>query len=227
MVPLNSPRGRQLQAEFDDLPSTRLVRRAPAPERSTNWVAALVFSGLLLIGLVLYRNSTQIPESHDTQAVPLTDQTPPESQAKPAVPTDSSAGDAAPIQAQVVASPRATDSAAAPTRSDTTGEVARNLPTVSGQAPVVVYEGPSFDCSKAANPTALAICRNAELSELDRHLAVLFNGSHDATNPNARAQQRQWIKQRNQTCGVMVDCLRREFNDRIRELQQAQLQSGK
>ena len=47
--------------------------------------------------------------------------------------------------------------------------------------------GPSFDCSTATNPTAVAICGNAQLSELDRQMAIAYySQTNFATDPNVR-----------------------------------------
>ncbi|HTD29418.1 MAG TPA: lysozyme inhibitor LprI family protein [Xanthomonadaceae bacterium] len=102
--------------------------------------------------------------------------------------------------------------------------VTSTAPAPAAPAPQAVPmkdEGPSFDCSKVIVPTAITICSNPELSALDRQMATLYYATDYAINPNTRAQQRQWIKQRNDTCGVSVDCLRTQFNDRIRQLQEA------
>jgi len=88
------------------------------------------------------------------------------------------------------------------------------------QAAPVSPSGPSFDCSKATNPTALAICGNADLAALDRQMAALYFARF-AIDPSERVRQRQWIQLRNGVCGTSVECLRSQFNQRIQQLQQA------
>ena len=97
--------------------------------------------------------------------------------------------------------------------------------TTGGPSPLVQAlkaqaHGPSFDCSKVTNPTAVAICGDAELSRLDLQMAILyFSQTNDGTDPAARAQQRAWIQNRNQKCGGDAACLRAELESRINQLQ--------
>lgn len=80
--------------------------------------------------------------------------------------------------------------------------------------------GPSFDCSTATNITARAICGNAQLSLLDRQMAILYYTHTDYTTDSAaRNRQREWIHNRDQTCVADVVCLEDQFNQRIAELQ--------
>lgn len=116
----------------------------------------------------------------------------------------------------------------APTASASTPDVAMpSVPASPSSIPSALQEvtaktdGPSFDCSTATNPTAVAICSNTGLSQLDRQMATLYYSRTNYVNdPNARAQQRAWIHERNSSCGADVICLRQEFNARIQQLQQ-------
>lgn len=87
------------------------------------------------------------------------------------------------------------------------------------QALLAKPQGPSFDCSAATNPTAIAICGDTELSQLDRQMAILYSSSDLEANPEIRISQRAWIRQRSQSCGSDVACLRSEFQERIKQLQ--------
>jgi len=90
------------------------------------------------------------------------------------------------------------------------------------QALIAKTSGPSFDCSTATNVTAVAICGNVQLSQLDRQMAILYySQSNFATDPAVRDQQRAWIRDRNSSCLADVACLRHKLNDRIGQLQQA------
>ena len=80
--------------------------------------------------------------------------------------------------------------------------------------------GPSFDCSKATSATAAAICGNADLSELDRQMAIdYYSHTNYATDETVRDAQRAWLHDRNQ-CGGDVICLQKEYAARIQQLQQ-------
>jgi uncharacterized protein YecT (DUF1311 family) len=80
--------------------------------------------------------------------------------------------------------------------------------------------GPSFDCSTVTNITARAICGNAQLSLLDRQMAILYyTHTGYATDSATRSRQRAWIHNRNDTCVADVVCLADQFTKRIQELQ--------
>jgi uncharacterized protein len=91
---------------------------------------------------------------------------------------------------------------------------------VTNQASTAKENGPSFDCSKVTNPTAIAICGDAGLIALDRQMAALYYATDYATDASTRAGQRQWIQQRNTICGSGAGCLRARFNEPITQLQQ-------
>jgi len=80
--------------------------------------------------------------------------------------------------------------------------------------------GPSFDCSAVTDATALTICSNDELSQLDRQMAALYVARAQSTDDmTVRDEQRTWLHDRNQ-CGADVICLRKEYAVRIQQLQQ-------
>ena len=86
--------------------------------------------------------------------------------------------------------------------------------------------GPSYDCNKVeTNSIEEMICKDNELSALDRKLSSVYAAaSKKATNehpPVLRAEQRGWIKGRNECWkGDKVrDCVREEYRRRIAEIQ--------
>lgn len=86
--------------------------------------------------------------------------------------------------------------------------------------------GPSYDCGKV-DPGGIEgmICRDAELSALDRKLSGVYAAARQkAVNehpPTLRAEQRGWIKGRNDCwkSGDTRACVREEYIRRIAELQ--------
>lgn len=89
------------------------------------------------------------------------------------------------------------------------------------QAVMAKTAGPSFDCTQATSATALAICGNADLSELDRQMAILYYSRTDyAADQAVRDTQRAWIRGRD-TCQADVACLRAAYSARIQQLQQS------
>lgn len=77
----------------------------------------------------------------------------------------------------------------------------------------------SFDCSLAASPSEKAICADAYTSNLDQKLAESWRATlPKVADPKAlKADQRQWLKQRNQ-CSDNLSCLRQTYQMRITEL---------
>ena len=90
----------------------------------------------------------------------------------------------------------------------------------------VMATGPSYDCDKVeANSIEEMICKDNELSALDRKLSVIYSAAaKKATNehpPVLKAEQRGWIKGRNE-CWKSNDkraCVQDEYQRRIAELQ--------
>ncbi|KUJ84183.1 hypothetical protein AWR36_000240 [Microbulbifer flavimaris] len=86
--------------------------------------------------------------------------------------------------------------------------------------------GPSFDCSQAQRGSMEAlVCADQQLSALDRKLAEVYAAaSKKATNehpPTLKAEQRGWIKGRNE-CWKSDNrraCVEESYHQRIAELQ--------
>jgi uncharacterized protein YecT (DUF1311 family) len=80
---------------------------------------------------------------------------------------------------------------------------------------------PSFDCVKAHDPDEKAICRNGELSLLDRELDVLFSAVRSRLNKDQQkalaAAESAWLSQRS-ACASDDDCIRAAYQDRISQL---------
>lgn len=134
--------------------------------------------------------------------------------AEAVAPSASSASAAAtPIPAVTSLSPVQSSSITAPATATSAVD-----PTV--QSPTADASGPSFDCSGVTDATALTICSNTELSQLDRQMAALyFARAQSAADPSVRDEQREWLLDRGQ-CGADVICLRKEYAARIQQLQQ-------
>ncbi len=86
------------------------------------------------------------------------------------------------------------------------------------------HTGPTFDCTKAQGSIEELICGSAELAHLDRQLntayAVRLAAVTSAEKRNLRAEQRGWIKGRNE-CWKSSDpyqCTVGTYTDRIAEL---------
>lgn len=55
---------------------------------------------------------------------------------------------------------------------------------------------PSFNCAKATTPVEKAICRNAELAQLDRKLMDAYKEAIRKKGESLKASQRKWVKSR-------------------------------
>jgi len=88
-----------------------------------------------------------------------------------------------------------------------------------------MVSGPSYDCDKAeANSIEDMICKDNELSALDRKLSVIYSAAAkkatDEHAPVLKTEQRGWIKGRDE-CWKSNDtrsCVRYEYRRRIAEL---------
>lgn len=78
----------------------------------------------------------------------------------------------------------------------------------------------SFDCAGASSPVEKAICADPYTSSLDEKLGVLWRTAVvQVADPKAlKADQRSWLKQRNQ-CAANGSCLRREYLMRLKALE--------
>ncbi len=90
---------------------------------------------------------------------------------------------------------------------------------------LALAQGPSFDCSKAAGEVEQLICKDEQLSILDRKLAATYGEAlkSQATPAPAwlAAEQRDWLKGRNDCSksGDMRSCVETEYTNRIAEIQ--------
>lgn len=90
----------------------------------------------------------------------------------------------------------------------------------------VLAGGPSYDCSTVASTSIEAlVCQSDELSALDRQLAEVYAAARikavNAHPPTLKAEQRGWIKGRND-CWKATDipaCVKLSYQSRIAELQ--------
>ncbi|WP_108879713.1 lysozyme inhibitor LprI family protein [Anderseniella sp. Alg231-50] len=81
-----------------------------------------------------------------------------------------------------------------------------------------VQAAPSFDCSKAATAVENMICDHQKIAQLDSDLAdayktALRDSPWASANRRIRAEQKQWIAQRNR-CET-PRCLRQSYHQRI------------
>lgn len=91
---------------------------------------------------------------------------------------------------------------------------------------MALAEGPSFDCSQAeAGRIEALVCADSDLSALDRTLAEVYAAAQDKAQnehpPTLRAEQRGWIKGRDE-CWKSDDirhCVEDEYKRRTAELQ--------
>ncbi|EKS9886006.1 DUF1311 domain-containing protein [Burkholderia pyrrocinia] len=74
----------------------------------------------------------------------------------------------------------------------------------------------SFDCSQASYDDESAICHDPGLAAMDRRLAQLYSSAlRTVSDPELlRQSESDWITARHQ-CGKNLDCLRREYGERI------------
>jgi uncharacterized protein YecT (DUF1311 family) len=83
---------------------------------------------------------------------------------------------------------------------------------------------PSFDCSKASTPVELAICSDTRLSEIDANVALIFKEAlSEVEDKNTfRAEQRQWLVQRDRECTQAADiklCLAQHYVNRLKQIE--------
>ena len=78
----------------------------------------------------------------------------------------------------------------------------------------------SFDCTGATSPAEKTICSDPYISNLDEKLSSLWLVTLPkvADSKALKADQRGWLKQRNQ-CAADVACLRREYLMRLKALE--------
>lgn len=83
----------------------------------------------------------------------------------------------------------------------------------------------SYDCTKAESEVENAICHVEELAKLDLDLGAIYKSTlpklPEAERTSLRAQQRQWLTQRDKECPIYkgwVSCLADYYQKRIDEL---------
>ena len=78
----------------------------------------------------------------------------------------------------------------------------------------------SFPCDKASSKVEVMICKEAELSTLDEHLAQYYSGANAALGDGAsclRDDQRAWLRTVRNACTDPA-CLKRAYLGRLAEL---------
>lgn len=86
-------------------------------------------------------------------------------------------------------------------------------------------QGPSFDCSKKLGTVESLVCKDAELSALDRKLSDLYKAALGKTSgrelTNLKLEQIGWVKGRDDCWKGqdMRECAKGNYIDRIVELQ--------
>jgi uncharacterized protein len=80
---------------------------------------------------------------------------------------------------------------------------------------------PSFSCVKVTRSDEAAICRDAQLSSLDRQLQDLYKAVREGLGPDdkilLRDTQRLWLQKR-AACAASVDCIGDMYKTRISQL---------
>jgi uncharacterized protein len=88
----------------------------------------------------------------------------------------------------------------------------------------------SFDCKKAATWVEKTVCSNPELSKLDEELAKAYHDALASLSPEGQKEtkqyQKQWLKETLPNCkndeqDISLECLKYNYKDRIKELQQS------
>ena len=79
----------------------------------------------------------------------------------------------------------------------------------------------SYDCTRAATATEIAVCDNPGLNRMDEDLAVQYRALLNQLPPRRadalRDDQRSWLVARN-SCGADVRCLRARYEERLARL---------
>lgn len=96
----------------------------------------------------------------------------------------------------------------------------RHALALTSLAVASVIHASSFDCASAATPAEKAVCADPYTSSLDEKLGLLWRTtlSSVADQKALKADQRQWLKQRNQ-CATDISCLRRQYLMRLKALE--------
>ena len=86
---------------------------------------------------------------------------------------------------------------------------------------VVPVQAQSFNCRLARSPDEVAICQDAELSQLDEQMSSLYfsvrNRESNRGSAELEHEQVDWLASR-RVCGRDFRCLRAAYNVRINDL---------
>lgn len=82
------------------------------------------------------------------------------------------------------------------------------------------FEGPSFDCAKAHTTAERSICGSEVLRILDEQMSLAFERGRIGLGPSALQEQRQWLRERDNSCsgGTDTDCLAELMRTHVRYL---------
>jgi uncharacterized protein len=108
------------------------------------------------------------------------------------------------------------------TRSVTDGEIDQKETDAPSPTPTQPDNSisPSFDCDKAAKPSEVTICSNAQLAKADNQLAKEYKATINvsADPQSIRREQKEWIDHRDD-CGSDMDCLAKSYASRRTQLE--------
>lgn len=80
--------------------------------------------------------------------------------------------------------------------------------------------GPSYNCSKSTTSTEFAVCSDPDLWAMDRVMSHIYSIYRNHTKPKVSRtflqDQRDWLARRDR-CGSGVDCLKRQYINRLRD----------
>jgi uncharacterized protein YecT (DUF1311 family) len=83
-----------------------------------------------------------------------------------------------------------------------------------------VADGPSFDCTKSQTDVEKTICSTYYLSKYDLWLGDLYEEYLSSLSGNQRSEaknhQREWLKMRDNKCGIKPICLKQLYEEKIR-----------
>jgi len=115
-----------------------------------------------------------------------------------------------------------------PNKSQCGGKYGNNMilgvvkdPILEGAMPEPVDVTPSFDCVNAATTSEQLICKDSELSALDRELSDKYFRLFKKKGINLdhlKTSQREWLRERNtQPCSSNLNCLKDSYQKRLKE----------
>lgn len=120
-----------------------------------------------------------------------------------------------------VAAPTAAPDADLPDAAD---PIPTPAPAPEPREPDTATYNPSFDCTAATSSALATICRDPQLSALDRRLTGLYRrrlaeatADSDEARDELQSTERDWIADR-RSCGSDADCLEDHYRQRISDL---------